>query len=222
MVSRVLYGCIMIGVGLVVGGGGVPAGPQPLAEDGLLKRVADLEAKVVALDQLRAQMPPVGSVVAWVGRLPDSAASPMWHEQWKVCKGQVLESTVGGEVDRSLNDLGMALAGAYGNDSQYSAGDRIVLPDFSGRFLRGVGVGALPIGEAQAEQVGTHSHRINYRHATTGEGGNRDARLLFKWEPGAVSKPEKFFTGPPNAKGDDAEWENRPRNFAVHWIIRIR
>lgn len=151
---------------------------------------------------------PVGAVVAWPA---DKGLIPAG---WHVCDGREFANVPGG-VDSSLQSV-------------LSDGR---LPDYRGLFLRGLDHDrdGEPLRDAsmrdpdrprvinsyQPDALAAHSHSITYAQAEW-SCGTADARRVTK-----VDAVGANFGGRGNTGSNQGE-ETRPRNRAVHWIIRVR
>lgn len=180
------------------------------AMDEKLKQIEGLDDEEVK--SLLLAMVPVGTVVAWPGRLPPS--NDPWHNHWHVCDGSEIE------VGTPPSRLSLALSDSYGSASE----GFVTLPDFRGRFLRGTGGLGLPIGEPQHWSLVDHSHSIpaaqgglsNQGVSNLGGSGNAGADSAPSTRAGSTRLPENLW--------DEGriESEVRPSNYAIHWVIRIR
>lgn len=144
---------------------------------------------------------PIGCVVAW----PIAQNAPAG---WLACEGQELEA-------REFPELAELLQATYG-----AVGPGTVrLPDFRGMFLRGAGgTGdhvAAPIGRRQEDQLLAHQHGMldtaGIKSGSDGAAGGKN---------GTVRNDRFARVG--NVQGADHGPENRPVNFAVRWIMRVR
>ncbi|QDV09317.1 Phage Tail Collar Domain protein [Planctomycetes bacterium Poly30] len=155
---------------------------------------------------------PIGTVAVWPGRLPGQE-DQTWHDQWRVCDGAEFAA---GELDDLVRAFGGASEWPYGG-----AAGRFRLPDFRGRFLRGVGsFGAKPLGQAQGWSPGAHTHIV----PTTYRGTDHGDQISSSHSKGQAANRD-FSTGVvAGPSGADAEFadESRPVNYSVHWIIRVR
>lgn len=146
---------------------------------------------------------PVGSVVAWP---VDSARLP---EGWHVCDGAELST-------EDYRELTKILDATYGRAGPL----KVKLPDFRGYFLRGEGPGSEKLGERQQDALGRHSHTVAVFHKETenGRGGYWALTALGREVQDEAGHPRAFALESAAAGGD----ETRPKNHAVHWVIRIR
>lgn len=155
---------------------------------------------------------PVGTIVPFAGRLGKQQLTSLANEGWLICNGR--------EVNRKkYKKLFAAIGDAHGR------GDAIKtfnLPDYRGRFLRGVDGGAgrdpdaatrLPanvgglsgdaVGSVQADAFKSHNHRYHNQVGSDHNGYNAAGG----WEGGDHN------TG--NTGGN----ETRPKNANVNWLI---
>lgn len=97
--------------------------------------------------------------------------------------------------------------------ADFAANKRLTLPDLRGEFLRGLddsrGVDAARVlGSAQTEMIGTHVHPITMQIVT-----NRNTT--------AGGADSVMFDGGTDTTGNNTGTENRPRNVAVLYAIKM-
>ncbi|MBL9138731.1 MAG: tail fiber protein [Verrucomicrobiales bacterium] len=170
---------------------------------------------------------PIGSIVAFAGgtgTVPEA-------QGWMLCDGRELAVSQYPALHAAIG----AGWGASGNGSMFR------LPDFRGRFLRGVnltatGPGRDPdaaarepsapggnagneVGTVQEDAVGRHHHALAGLGDATGPGLNGEWLRFFGYKVPDDSAPILTNTAAVHP-GDGLE--TRPSNAAVHWIIRVR
>lgn len=178
---------------------------------------------------------PVGTITAWAG---DSKDIP---ENWKLCDGRQLGR-------KKYPELFKAIGTTWGG-----TGNRYNLPDFRGRFLRGVDAGAgrdpdenkrqaskpggnkFGVGSVQDDSFQSHAHNNGkHSHSNTSTiaatvfnlnlGGSSPLTLgSYHWPAASEAKSE--ILGPKDYKSkSDVSYgeETRPKNAAVHWIIKVK
>lgn len=167
---------------------------------------------------------PVGSVIAFAGQL-GAAAGPhvtsaieAWG--WMACDGRVLDSSVYPELFAVL-----------GHQYDGAADDKtFAIPDYRGYFLRGVdgGSGNDPDAAARSASDGSHSAAVgssqgdalrNHEHGFDATGA---PTIEATGPPGSVPTRMAIDAKPPPAPvpGISAR-ETRPKNMAVHYLIRF-
>jgi microcystin-dependent protein len=176
------------------------------------------------LDLIR-KMTPIGSIQAYGGDLRDAALrEELARQGWLPCDGSAVSRVAYPQLFAALK-------------TSFGAGDgsqTFNLPDFRGRFLRGVDGGAgndpdrasraiSAKGGAQGDAVGSlqddafksHAHPILGHH---GRGIDGDSQ----WDPlalaGWIDKYNQFWKTAEPAGGS----ETRPKNVDVYWIIKGR
>ena len=156
----------------------------------------------------------VGSIVAW----PVMEVPPVG---WRVCNGDVLDAI----EFRALAQLLGATYGAIGPD-------KVKLPNFRGMFLRGYAPDNGELGAEQPESVGKHNHFSFRKERVT---GNNSADLTPEVTPSTIrehqshpytivgrTEPTGQWVGVTGHNNERVADENRPANYAVHWIIRVK
>jgi hypothetical protein len=146
---------------------------------------------------------PVGSVIAWP---VDSARLP---EGWHICDGTELPA----EDYPALTNV---LKATYGKVEP----GKVKLPDFRGCFLRGMGGYSAGLGDLQLDRVGSHKHPISWHYveAAGRQPGNHNTAASLLTEPPLDRTAESNANHIPPPTDD----ETRPRNYAVHWVMRVR
>lgn len=211
------------------------SGPEPHEPSnvgrGLVEQVLELRRELAILKETR---PPIGSVTAYAGPWPGPATERTAFEEkmgWMLCDGRILEKA-------SYLPLFASIGFTYGNPA--NAGVRFYLPDYRGRFLRGVtgppdagtdismrdperdGRGAMfehgsagnLVGSVQEDAYKSHTHRIGNRVSFTAVSGGF-------FESTANPAPEYASRGS-HVTGPDGGPETRPKNVYVNWIIRFK
>jgi hypothetical protein len=162
-----------------------------------------------------------GTICAWPGQLPPDTDG--WWEFWRVCDGGTSDKpvTYGGH-----EALWNALYPLYGNSNLLSDTGAIKLPDFRDYFLRGVGPSTATIGTSQpaalngSDMVWTSDSDIQgargpFRPVPLGRNlpttGDEHLRLV-----GLAVAGENWHGSVP------ASQDSRPKNYPVHWVIRIK
>jgi hypothetical protein len=165
---------------------------------------------------------PVGSVIAW------PASEPSVPNGWHVCDGSDLKADEYPELTRILG----ATYGAVGPN-------QVRLPDFRGYFLRGrdkspgQDQGSLELGQPEdwATALPTGSGHVPIFSGINSEKMfTKMGYLQFKSGEGSVvggiiasekdaSEVQNWQHSHPLSGGDK---ETRPKNYAVHWLIRVR
>ena len=177
-------------------------------EDPAFKRGVIEEVRS-ALERVR-----VGTICAWPGEIP--LLDDAWHDHWAPCDGRAV----------SFNEeLWSVLGGRYDNRSK---GETILLPNFKGVFLRGVGGNSGALGDEQKDAFQEHNH-LMFRERMDGD---RPERLTATTTPSRQGNHETHpysivrmqnpgaWVGVTGNNGTAAE--TRPINSAVHWIIRVK
>lgn len=177
------------------------------AQEGLARlehQISALRGELVVAT--RSSSAPIGSVMAWPGKRESIP------EGWEPCEGQ--EVDLPKSVGEALTVAGIAIHFPKGERA------RTRLPDYRGYFLRGLDStgtidpdrrGAIA-GSVQLDEMKSHVHEIARDQHQTSYG----AGLLTLASGGPTIAPAS--TGP-NAGGGA---ETRPKNVAVHWIIKLR
>lgn len=187
----------------------------------------NFESLEAELEALKTQaLIPSGAVTAYAGRAEDVPVG------WRLCNGDPLSRT----QYKSLFDV---------IGTVYGVGDGVTtfnLPDYRGRFLRGVDLGrgmdpdaearagGAPgdlVGSQQGDDLRAHGHAIaDYRGIGIG-------MAKFGLPPGTnntFNAPHRYNNGNNTVEPDAADaWhalltggsETRPANIAVHYIIRL-
>jgi microcystin-dependent protein len=149
---------------------------------------------------------------------------------WMVCDGRWLEPA-------KYPALYAVLGTLYGDDGE----GRFRIPDLRGLFLRGVDSGAgrdpdaaqrigptgtgedAGVGSLQCDAVQDHVH--SYQAAsltTTGQSGQGAALPAQATATGAAAQPGSISPAQPDGTPIRTSSETRPRNVAVHHLIRFR
>jgi microcystin-dependent protein len=170
---------------------------------------------------------PVGTIVAFAG----GAGAVPEAEGWMLCDGRELPVS-------QYSNLHAAIGHAWGGSGN---GSLFRLPDFRGRFLRGVNLGATgvgrdpdaatressapggnsgdDVGSLQDSGVGAHHHALAGLGDATGPGLAGEWLRFFGYKvPDDTSPVVTNFAAIHPGEGR----ETRPSNAAVHWIIRVR
>lgn len=170
---------------------------------------------------------PVGSLVPFAG----PATLVPEDQGWLLCDGREVESGTYPELERILGT-------AWGRPT---AAGRVRLPDLRGRFVRGVNAGAPAAdhdpeagarrasapgghegdaeGSYQEDAVGPHQHPLLGTGDAIGPGAAGEWVRFFGTKVPDDAAPMVRNTAAIEAPGGA---ETRPRNVAVHWIIRAR
>jgi len=182
--------------------------------------VSALEAKI---EQYLKIIVPIGTVVAFAG-----ATVP---EGWLLCGGSPVSIA-------AYPELSAAIGVAYGNGTQNAdgsasgfTGTHFNLPDYRGRFLRGVdgGAGRDPdagsraaanvggntgnaVGSVQADAIQNHDHNI-----TVSGGGTYGPSPAVAGRDSSTATNTNAISG---AIGANTSSESRPKNVNVNYIIR--
>ena len=172
---------------------------------------------------------PVGSVVPFAGDWPpfrDRDKNDRLAESdlgWMLCDGRAIEKSKYPEL---FNAIGFA------NGNPMNIGTRFNLPDYRGRFLRGVddtanrdsdkdtrgamfeyGYSGNRVGSVQEDTIALHDHIL----------GNRmTVRALEPDGEFEVSTNPKWADHGTHSTGKTGGAETRPKNVYVNWIIRFR
>lgn len=176
---------------------------------------------------------PVGTVVAFAGMIASSPSIPPSEYTtsievfgWMICNGKQL-------LVSEYPELFAVLGYLYGGE-----GDKFNLPDYRGLFLRGVDGDANNdpdkssrkyvknknnpdpydgVGSTQDDALQTHQHTYNVGAPSAGQGSPASA---------APTPASQELTGKPtnsllsnDVRTSDAE--TRPKNIAVHYIIKF-
>jgi microcystin-dependent protein len=176
---------------------------------------------------------PVGTIIAWGGQT-DSIP-----KNWIICNGRAMKKT-------AFKDLFAALDYSWGG-----SGDTFYLPDLRGRFLRGLDTGAgrdpdvknrkpskpggsaTGVGSVQEDSLQNHSHEQNpHNHqfyypgtdALVASGVNYQVAQATVVSYHTTSDSVEIMGArryKTNAAIKTGE-ESRPKNAAVHYIIKVR
>ncbi len=174
------------------------------------------------VSMLEGQVTPIGSIVVWAGGLATIPSG------WLPCDGTEYTSA-------TYPDLATAIGSAHGGDGATS----FFVPDFRGRFLRGVdeGTGRDPdaasrtqpqdgsgnagdgVGSVQSDAFAAHAHgtAINFPFNVPGAGAFGTGShgvfddVMFGASNGSVNAQNSSLEGGA---------ESRPVNVYVHFIIR--
>lgn len=161
---------------------------------------------------------PVGTVTMYGGVLDTRTIPALAQAGWLPCDGTILFA-------KDYPDLFAAIGTSHGGD-----GIKFCVPDLRGTFVRGVDNGrgqdpdahrrqAAPYGGNSGDRVGSvqedalreHAHPVAHLPTTS------------HW---AVDEVHKYdvakWNGDVGATGVAGESETRPRNVALHFIIRFR
>jgi len=199
--------------------------------------VARLESVIAQEEPIPVLAVPVGTVVAYAGKateIPDP-------EHWCLCDGRPLRRDLYRALFRRIG-----IAHGWGDGSS-----TFNIPDYQGRFLRGVdhGEGRDPdaggrqamghhgntgdnVGSVQRDMIQSHKHDDSgHQHwipidkkVTDAPDGDRHG---FHGDGGHHTDRGKANLGDPTDSGTGAGparhgKETRPKNAYVNWIIRIR
>lgn len=186
------------------------------------RSLENLDEAYRRLDDARAlatRLTPPGTVAAYAGTQPP--------EGWLVCDGRSLDKN-----DPRYKPLFDAIGTTHGGD----ANPGFQLPDYRGRFLRGVDLGAgrdpdaaartAPgsgatgnqgdqVGSLQGDSLGSHAHAIQGWHLEASGGSGFDG-AGFETNSNR-NHPSSHDYGTRGAGGS----ETRPKNAAVLWIIKL-
>ena len=183
---------------------------------------------------------PIGTICAWPGDLP-TRETPWW-EHWRPCWGK---NSPGAKLLVKDNRELAAILGPYGNTG-LNDDDEIKLPDFRGYFLRGLdttgkqdpgqpkreGGGVDKIGSRQAQATalpdagfntddgGSHFHEMVFSHGNVSKNSDNKYSDLENRANGLRATTEPAGNHSHRVIGGDEE--TRPKNYAVHWVIRIK
>ncbi len=168
----------------------------------------------------RLPLVPVGTIMAFGGNTRDASVEGALRSQgWLVCDGHPV----------STKDYA-ALFAAIGAGFGASNAEQFNLPDFRGRFLRGVdnGIGrdkeaakreppttkggnsGDAVGSVQLDTVGQHAHLIDAQH-NGGDNGKSDG------DPIAVAGWPRHYALKSTRQAGGSE--TRPTNIYANWII---
>ena len=162
---------------------------------------------------------PIGTIMAYGGKTSGSDDGKLNEDGWLVCQGQEVSRTTYKELYKVIGDY-------FGSGDK---GATFNVPDFRGRFLRGVdhGKGNDPdghkressatggakgdhVGSYQEDAMVSHSHGL-HKWDRSFEGEDGDA-----WPYVDVST-ERTYSGSTESAGNGTE--NRPKNVYVNWLI---
>jgi hypothetical protein len=148
---------------------------------------------------------PVGTICAWPGKLP--GPSDKWWEHWRVCDGGEEDRKAGRKLQWEEHQELQNVLTPYGNHLRLEPGEDVKLPDFRNYFLRGKGDASNDLGAPQSWATALWKDF---------EGDGHFART----HVGVTKGPDTRAL----MSGQDArlERETRPKNYAVHWIIRVK
>lgn len=176
---------------------------------------------------------PVGTVVAWAGKIDNDSLTLLRSDGWLLCDGQPVSGS--DEEYRILFETIGTLYGIGLDAAGHKTGD-FNLPDYRGRFLRGVdggsgadpdvgsrarvrqGTGApdLP-GSVQDDQFKEHAHTVRTDKAPIGQGV---PAATGGFANGPAYAPQ---TGYVTISMDTAGGkETRPKNVSVNYIIKYK
>lgn len=191
---------------------------------------------------------PLGTVLPYAGE-PDVKA--LFEQGFMLCNGQRLVANTLGWTPEEFEALWSALGKAWGGGETRSGQRYLHLPDLRGLFLRGVDAGAGKDLEASRRspegqdlrvalyEGGNTGDRVgSYQSDTAGrpEGFTRPGKILFyactedpseevACPPLSLYAP-RWFQDPEDEKWIEpvrgSEVDTRPKNAAVHWIVKVR
>ena len=180
---------------------------------------------------------PIGTICAWPGDPPPDGDP--WWDHWRVCDGGERDRKAGRTLPFKGNEGLVTILKHYGtNNSLPTPESKIMLPDFSGHFLRGL-EGINKDGELGKPQLdttrmprqkafsipesGAHRHESTKLHQTgaIGTGGIVGFLADYSAAPGALA-PYMVESGAHSHRITGGDDETRPQNYPVHWIIRIK
>ena len=195
--------------------------------------VVDKNGKNQFIDEV-----PIGTICAWPGELPPG--NDPWWEHWRACDGGMR----GKKLLFKGNERLAEILKPYGNDRMMTAESEIKLPDFRGYFLRGVdpsgtvdpGGKTHTVGSLQGDEIGDHEHDIRSYHLSCRAGKAGDGASfptsclaeLARWDEHEDKRDEqeRNLTRVARTGGIPGRprlgQETRPKNYAVHWVIRIK
>lgn len=178
--------------------------------------VPDKNIIIAGIDDIAAAIIPVGTVLPFAG-----AVLPANYLE---CNGAEVARATYASLDAVIGTTW----GAYTNGAGGVGTTHLRLPDMRGEFLRGLDSGrgidvGRVLGSAQAQMLQNHFHDVSYNvsnNTTTGGGGTRVTGLVNQ----GIGGDESRSTG--GEKPDDDPLsinrpENRPRNVAVKFMIRV-
>ncbi len=162
---------------------------------------------------------PPGTVVMYAGDLDGRARTELKEEGWLPCDGGKYEVA-------EYRDLFLAIGTSHGGDGT----NNFLVPDLRGTFVRGVdgGTGNDPdaaertappsggnrgdrVGSCQKDELAMHSHSAPHLPTTLHWAAHEAERLyVAQWN------------GDNTRTGDFGGRETRPKNVALHFIIRSR
>jgi hypothetical protein len=180
-----------------------------LTVDGSLEN-AGLEARLAALEAAVRTLVPVGSVVAYAGDIGGENGARLRAAGWLPADGRALR-----------RDAFTELFAAIGTANGAPDAGQFNLPDLRGRFVRGVGAGtandpdgdrrvAAAAGGNPGNTVGSYQPDAFASHTHT----QWSLQEVGGWASGSYWGQRESQTGP--AGGN----ETRPRNIALHWLIK--
>ena len=194
------------------------------------KRVANIVKKDV---KKQAELLPIGTVIG----VPYEPSEGQLGTSWKACKGQVL-SNKSEEYDTLVELLGTKY-GVAKNKSGKVLKNGVKLPDFRGCFLRGFGTARDRFGEERAasrsDGIGELQEAGLPELAAHIMGGFDKPWLHYarvksaQWQPSSQLNGREDVRSGRGAVGHgvpvrpvNPAQENRPVNYAVYWIIRVK
>lgn len=190
---------------------------------------------------------PVGTVLAWTGEIPPWPKDPEgkdrdpkvgdWHFYWRECDGREIPL-------EKHKDLNAVIGSTYGK----AENGNVKLPDYRGLFLRGLlgnrPSGKQPIGDREFQfdaDAGKRLSPVDWKEVV----GNKVGTVQFDTSApnaGQGMPGEWWVASGVNTSGsingllmlkdvdhrekvhtiNHGSIETRPKNIAVHWIIRVR
>ena len=149
---------------------------------------------------------PIGSILAFAG-----SASEV-PENWKLCDGSEL-------TRKDFPELFRVIGTHYGGTGELT----FKIPDCRGYFLRGVDPGGKVdaekriIGSIQADCLQQHRHEGKWHQAGQDDHGSRFSNSEYPVNPDEGGHTTYHTGNVINARVGN---ETRPKNIAVHWIIK--
>ncbi|NES65146.1 MAG: tail fiber protein [Okeania sp. SIO2D1] len=161
---------------------------------------------------------PIGTITAYGGLVNGSAKGQLKRQGWLVCDGEAYSRG-------DYQELYAILGGSFGNGDNVTSFN---VPDFRGRFLRGVdhGAGRDPDATSRSasarggntgDQVGSYQEDIFKAHKhdflVGGSAGDGDYNTVGRGNGTTKSNSNMFSSGGK---------ETRSKNIYVNWIIKAK
>lgn len=176
-----------------------------LAKDELKGQLESLKNELKA-DITNIDTMPTGSIIALAAGNPPTG--------FLLCDGSAVSRSA---YEKLFETIG----------TTYGSGDGSTtfnLPDFRGRFLRGIGDSAASLGVAQNDEFKQHSHRISLPRndgdiSTYFNGRINSTAVNYTLAPDSAINNNSFAYYDSSYTKEGGS-ETRPKNYAIYWLIK--